>query len=143
MANATKSASIVPNPALEPANHFELRRGRKRITYTATNFAGQRQLDYDDGTESRSFTGDAVRSEESALGTLLTVELKVIFDGPKDLLTLVLPEVLLEGGKPEKLSAPVIFHTVQGSIVGRPLNPGPVQTYEEKTFRGTADFVLT
>jgi len=143
MATSAKSARIAPNPAFEPANHFELRRGRKRITYDATSFAGQRQLTYDNGTESRTFIGDDVRSEESALGTLLTVVLKVIFDGPKDFLTLVLPEVLVESGKPEKLSTPVIFHTVQGSIAGRPLNPGPVQTYEEKTFRGTASFVLS
>lgn len=143
MPTSAKPARIVPNPDFQPANHFELRRGKLRITYTATNLVGRPQINYNDGTESRTFTGDEIRHEGSALGTLLTVELKVIFDGPTDLLTLVLPEVLLEGVKPEKLSVPVIFHTIEGSLVGRPLNPGPVQTYEAKTFRGTASFVLT
>lgn len=128
---------------LQPANYFQLRRGRTRLTYTATNIAGQPQINYDDGTTPRTFTGQEIQQETSALGTLLTVELQVIFDGPRHLLTLVLPEVLLQDGKPEKLQTPVVFHTVQGSIAGRPLNPGPVQTYDVKTFRGTANFVLS
>ena len=49
----------------------------------------------------------------------------------------------MESGEAEKLSAPVIFHTTEGSLAGRPLNPGPVQTYELKTFRGTARMVFT
>ena len=143
MPTSAKTARTHPNPDLQPANHFELRRGRSKLTYTATNLVGRPQINYRDGTASRTFTGEEIRQERSALGTLLTVELQVILDGPTHLLTLVLPEVLLQDGNPEKLQTPVVFHTIEGSIAGRPLHPGPVQTYDVKTFRGTASFVLT
>ena len=42
-----------------------------------------------------------------------------------------------------KVDVPVVFHTVQGSIAGPPLNPGQVQTYDVKTFSGTASFVVS
>jgi hypothetical protein len=124
------------------ANFFELSHGRSTISYTASNIAGQPVVTYNNGSVTRTFTGDEVRREQTALGTLVTVTLEVIFDGPTHLLTLVLPEVLVRA-EPEKVSVPVIFHTVEGSIAGRLLNPGPVQTYKVEIFSGTASFVVS
>jgi hypothetical protein len=48
----------------------------------------------------------------------------------------------LEGGL-SGASAPVIFDTVEMSIAGPPLTPGPVQTYVVDIFSGTASFVIS
>jgi hypothetical protein len=124
---------------LASANFYELSHGRSKISYTESNIAGKPVVTYDN----RSFTGDEVRREKTALGTLVTVTLERIPDGPTNLLTLVLSEVLVHPGKPEKVSAPVVFHTVQGSIAGPPLTPGQVQTYDVKIYTGTASFVFS
>jgi hypothetical protein len=142
MATSVQTERKIPSPTLVDANFFELSHGRSTISYTASNIAGQPVVTYNNGSVTRSFTGDEVRREQTALGTLVTVTLEVIFDGPTHLLTLVLPEVLVRA-EPEKVSVPVIFHTVEGSIAGRPLNPGPVQTYKVEIFSGTASFVVS
>lgn len=128
---------------LVEANAFQLRCGKERFVFNAQNLIGQSQLSYDDGSEQRTYTGDEIRREETAVGVLLTVETSVIFDGPTDTVTLVLPQVLLEFGKPEKVSTFAVYTHTAGSIAGRPLNAGQVETYAVKTFRGTARFVLT
>lgn len=142
MATSVETERKIPTPKLVDANFFELSHGKSTISYTASNIAGQPVVTYDNGSVTRSFTGDEVRREETALGTLVTVTLEVIFDGPTHLLTLVLPEVLVRQ-EPEKVSVPVIFHTVEGSIAGPPLNPGPVQTYDVQIFSGTASFIVS
>ena len=94
---------------------------------------------YNNGKVTRTFTGNEVSREETTLGTLVTVILKTSVDGPRDLLTLVLPEVFVNK-VPEKLSTPVIFHTTEGVILPK---LGPVQTYNVKIFSGTASFEVT
>ena len=142
MATSVQTERKIPAPKLVDANFFELSHGKSTISYTESNIAGRPVVTYNNGSVTRTFTGDEVRREETALGTLVTVTLEVIADGPTHLLTLVLPEVLVRE-EPEKVSVPVIFHTVEGSIAGRPLNPGPVQTYDVKIFTGTASFVVS
>lgn len=128
---------------LKSANFYELSHGRITTSYTASNIAGEPVVTYNNGRVTQTFTGDEVRREMTALGTLVTVTLELVPDGPTSLLTLVLPKVLVGSRGPEKLSAPVIFHTVKGSIAGLPLDPGPVQTYDVKIFNGTASFILS
>jgi hypothetical protein len=140
MATSVKAKSSAQIAKLKAANFFELSRGRSTISYTASNIAGKPVVTYHKGKVTRTFTGDEVRREKTALGTLVTVTLEVVSDGPTSLLTLVLPEVLVGSDGPEKVSVPVVFHIVQSSIAGPPLNPGQVQTYDVKTFTGTASF---
>jgi hypothetical protein len=143
MATSARAARIAPIPALDEANHFELRRGRSRITYTVSNIAGDPVVTYNDGGTPRTFTGDEVRREKTELGTLVTVTLGVIPDLETRLLTIVLPEVLVNPGTPEPFSAPVVFTRVEMSIAGPPLHPGPVQTYDVKIYTGKASFIVS
>jgi len=142
MATSTQTEKVATS-ALETANLFELRLGKSTITYTASNIAGQPVVTYDDGNTPRSFTGDEVRREETALGALVTVTLEVISDLEEKLLTLVLPVVQLGPETPERLTVPVVFHRIESSIVGPPLHAGPVQTYDVKIFDATASFVIS
>lgn len=142
MAPSAQAVRKAPSLAFEDANFFELRRGGSRITYTESNFAGEPVVTYNDGTE-RTFTGDEVRRETTELGTLVTVTLGVIPDLERRLLTLVLPQVLVGAGNPEKVSVPVVFHRIEMSIAGPPFHPGPVQTYDVKTYKGKASFIVS
>jgi hypothetical protein len=138
MAASAQAVRKAPPPDLEEANLFELRYNHSRITYTASDIAGEPQV----SVGSQSFRGDEIRREKSELGTLVTVTLSEIPDLERRLLTLVLPEVLLDDA-PEKVSVPVVFTRVELSIAGRPLKPGPVQTYDVKIYKGKASFIVT
>jgi hypothetical protein len=140
-AQTQDAAALDVAPELQEANFFELRRGAERITFTAENFTGQPQLNYHDGQRDRVFTGPQITLETTALGQLVTVE-SVILDGPTRKITLVLPTVRL-AGKPEKVGTLVVYTRVAGPILRVPPGPGPIETYEVKTFRGTARFVIS
>ena len=139
MATSAQAVRKAPIPDLEEANFFELSRGRSTITYTASDIAGEPQVNYD----GRTFRGDEVRREPTELGTLVTVTLAVEPDLETRLLTIVLPQVQVKNGTPEKLSAPVVFTRIEMSIAGLPLHPGPVQTYDVKIYSGKASFILS
>jgi hypothetical protein len=131
------------NPAqLNAANFYDLRRDKKIVSYTESNIQGKPVVTYIDGGVTRSFVGDEIDIEKTALGSLVTVTLEVIPDKSRSLLTLVLPEVLLKDD-PEYLSAPVLFHTIEMSIAGPPTSPGAVQTYVVDIFSGTASFIVS
>jgi len=140
MAIASQKAAV---PVLEPANHFELRRGRTWISFSATSLSGKPLLHFEGGGLPRDFSGDEIRVEEGELGTMVTVDLRVVVDGPIDKLTLILPLVQLADGSPERFQSPVAFHTVERSIAGLPLVPGPVQAYDVKRFDGTASLRIS
>jgi hypothetical protein len=134
----TESSATIAR--LEAANLFELSHGRSTLSYTVSNIAGEPVVTYNNGTETKSFTGNEVGRETTTLGTLVTVLLQSSVDGPRRLLTLVQPEVLVGDRRPEKVSLPVIFHTTAGVILHQ---PGPRQTYDVQIFNGTASFVHT
>ncbi|HKV11317.1 MAG TPA: hypothetical protein VJ725_24455 [Thermoanaerobaculia bacterium] len=135
---AVRAAKAAP-PAFAEANFFELRRGTSKISFTVSNIAGEPVLSY--GTQ--TFTGREVRIETTEIGTLVTVTLSAIPDLETRLLTLVLPLVQVGPATPEKVSVPVIFTRVEMSIAGRPLHPGPVQTYDVKIYTGKASFIVS
>lgn len=125
---------------LAEANLFELSHGKRTLSYTVSNIAGDPLVSYFDGKETKTFVGNEVSLESTTLGTLVTVLLQSSVDGPRHFLTLVVPVVLVGDRYPEKVSLPVIFHTTAGFILPR---PGPRQTYDVQIFSGTASFVLT
>jgi hypothetical protein len=129
-------------PQFVEANFFELKRGSERFTFTASDIAGQPQLTHHDSQGDRTYRGKEIQRETTALGLLVTVVEKVIADGPTQKISLVVPTVLV-ADKPEKVKTFVVYTHVAGSLAGRPLNPGPVETYTVKTFSGKAQFVLS
>jgi len=139
MATSVSAVKKAPSPALESANLFELSRGRSSITYTASDIGGEPQVNYD----GRTFRGAEVRRQKTELGTLVTVTLEATPDLEMRLLTIVLPQVQVKNGTPEKVSAPVVFTRVELSIGGLPLHPGPVQTYDVKIYSGKASFIVS
>jgi hypothetical protein len=139
---ARAKAQVEPQASsqLEEANLYELRSGTLRLTYTARDFAGRPQLSYNDGKSSRTYTGDQIQQEETALGLLLSVA-DVAVDFITQRFTLVIPKVLVELGKPEKVATFVVFEN--GGRIPAPIQPGQAETYSVKNLRGTASLILT
>lgn len=140
MATSATTAPTLTKPKV--ANFFELSHGKDTLNYTVDNIAGQPALDYTHAGKRRSFTGDEIQSEKTTLGTEVTVTLERGVDSNSRLLTLVLPEVHVGSSGTEKLSVPVIFHTLLSSIIGPP-RTGPTQTYEVQIFDGTSSFIVS
>ena len=137
---ATQSQTKPAAPQLMEANHYELRNGSLSITYSATDLLGRPRLSFQDGKQTRDYAGDQIRREETALGQLLSVA-DVAVDFITNRFTLVLPTVLVTPGKAEKLSTFVVFEN--GGQVGRPQQPGPVETYSVKNLSGKASVIFT
>jgi hypothetical protein len=125
------------------ANFYELRSGRRRITYTASDITGRPLLNYSDRKRDLSFRGDEIQQDPQPIGLLLTVTLEAIPDLQSDLLTVLIPRVNLTNGGEEEVETEAIFTRVRTSIGGPDLVDGQVQTYDSRTFHGTASFILS
>ncbi|HVR95431.1 MAG TPA: hypothetical protein VMW27_02380 [Thermoanaerobaculia bacterium] len=126
----------------QEANFYELRSGRRRITYTASDKTGQPLLHYSDRKRDLSFRGEEIQQDPQPIGLLLTVTLEAIPDLQSDLLTILIPRVNLTDGE-EEVETEGIFTRVKTSIGGPNLVDGQVQTYDARTFHGTASFILS
>jgi hypothetical protein len=138
---AARASAAIQRP--DQANHFELQRGGTSITYDVTSITGKPLLNYNDGTISRSFTGDEIQTVPTTIGTLLTVDVEFIPDAETKAVTVVLPQVNLKDHKPRRFRTVVLFTTIRTSFVGPALVDGPVQTYTARTFRGVASLVFS
>ena len=122
------------------ANQYELSDVEVHVTYSSTGIDGRPHLTYDDGSESRSFSGDEIRSSPSELGTILTLTLEAVPDDYTHTLTVIIPDAnLVEEGA--ECTAVAIDTTIRTSIGGPGLVEGAVQSYLARTLRGVASFV--
>ena len=81
----------------EKPNQYQLMSNEIQITYTLSNDNGQPELSYQGTHGSLTFTGNDIRTEETLLGTLITVFLVRTVDTGSVTLTLLLPGVNLAG----------------------------------------------
>jgi hypothetical protein len=140
----TTQAQPQDTAALVDANVFELKHGKTHITFQEEGLSGKPRLEVRTGEETRTFTGDQIRQESTALGRLLTVD-RVLVDIIVDWFTVVLPEVRVESGKTETFSTLVIYvrHPgLTGPLVIGGTGPGADKTYEAQTYRGTASHFI-
>jgi len=149
-------AQATPGPSDEvggEANHFVLAGGDVQITYDTTGFAGKPQLTYrgpigfgpleERPIESRTIVGDQIRTEQSALGRLVTVYLDAMPDAATFFLTLLLPDFnpMIPGDTPTPFATLAILTTLLTSEAGPGIIEGALQEYEAVALEGTAEFV--
>src|SRR5437764_6208589 len=65
------------------------------ITYSTTGIDGKPHFTYHSATQSLSFSGDQIETQQSPLGTLVTVFIFRTIDGPSTSFTLLVPRVNL------------------------------------------------
>lgn len=112
------------------------------ISYSTTSITGKPLFSYSDAKGTHSFTGDEISTQETGIGTMVTVTLKVIPDGYSTRLTLLVPSINLNGSKREFRTI-VIKTTGQNSIGGPRLVTGAIESYKVIDLRGTADSVIS
>ncbi|MGH9163907.1 MAG: hypothetical protein ACRDZW_00105 [Acidimicrobiales bacterium] len=120
------------------ANLFDVQGGATTITYATTGITGQPSFHYQDAAHDVHAQGTDIRTKKTELGTLVTIDLDVVADGPSTTATLVLATVNLGDQHEQKLRALAIVTTTADSIGGPGLVVGQLQRYKSTVVRGTA-----
>lgn len=123
----------------ERPNLFELTGAETSVTYSTTSIDGQARLGYQDQHRKLEAVGDEIASQESDLGTLVSVQLEVIPDLHTLSFTLVVPAINL-GGTQQPFETFGVRTTSRTSIGGPGVVTGALQHYEVLELSGTAQF---
>ena len=112
------------------------------ITYSTSSITGKPLFGYKDTKgQQHNFTGADIRTIETEIDAMVTVTLQILPEVHVVTLTLLVPDVKLEGAaKPIKTIA--ILTTNKKPFSGVPLIKGALQTYEVIELQGTASFVV-
>jgi hypothetical protein len=121
-------------------NLYELSSHGVHITYSTTSITGKPILTYHDAVQTRTFTGDEIQTQTTSIGTLVTVFLMRIADGPSTSFTLLIPAVRLAGPEVVTVSTEGITTLHRSTLMGPPL--GQLELYTLHPLEGTARFVV-
>lgn len=121
------------------ANLFELQGYDIQITFSTTSITGQPQFSYQDPAENRSFSGDEIVSEETALGQMVTVQLKNnAADEGLESVTLLIPVIQL--GEAQSVPIQTLAILSRQAVFVAP-GSGQLQQYDPVYLVGTAQSV--
>ena len=123
------------------ANHFELSGLGIHVVYSTTSISGKPLFNYHDAFQAKNFSGDQIQTQKSVLGTLVSVYLMRISDGPSTSFTLIVPNVLLPTSNSANILTEGITTLHKSSIIGPPL--GQTELYTVHHLLGTASFVVS
>jgi hypothetical protein len=124
-------------------NHFALSGAETQITFDAASAAGGPRLTYDGPFGSYTLVGDEIRTEESALGPMVTVHLGAFPDQGDLWLTLLLPRFnpMSNADSPTPFATLAILKWVISTIAGPPCT-GPLEEYRVLPLEGIAQLVM-
>jgi hypothetical protein len=141
----TEIKSISPYQYEEPNLFFLQGVGPKykdvQISYSTSSITGKPLLTYKDSKGARSFMGDEIRTQNTDMGTLVTVTLETVTDLRTVTLTLLVPAINLDGSAKE-FKTIAIRTTNKTTIGGGSFVKGVVQFYEVIDLKGTANSVV-
>jgi hypothetical protein len=121
-------------------NQFELSGDGIHATYSTTSFLGKPLFNYHDLHQSKNFSGDEIKTEESALGTLVTVSLHQTPDSGSTTFTLIVPDANLPPSNVISIQTEGITTLHRSSII--PIQ-GQTEFYTVHKLHGTATFVVS
>lgn len=125
--------------ALSQANLYELSGKDTSVIYTPAGFAGAPQLTYRSGDQDLVFRGREVRTANTEIGALVTVDLSFTPDLETTVFSLFIPDVNLRNGSTE---APVetigLVSAAKTSIGGPALVQGQLTSYQSIALAGRA-----
>lgn len=111
------------------------------VTYSTTSFDGTPRFDYHDNHRSLSFVGDEqIRSEQTEIGTLVSVTLQLTVDSGSTSFSLLVPTVNLGNAQSVPISTIAITTRHKFSIIPS-LNLGQTELYTVTQLIGTAQDV--
>ena len=121
-------------------NLYELSGDGIKITYTLEPILGGPQFNYDDGKLSRLFKGDEIRTEDTEIGTLVSVTIHLEIDTGSTSFTVVIPKVGLGQSTSEPITT-IGITTVHRRRVPGPTPQGQDDLYTVHPMKGTAKIV--
>jgi len=124
------------------ANLFELSGRTIQVTYSTTNILGGPIFSYRDNLLSRSFRGEEIRIETTAIGEVVTVTLETIPDLRTVTFSLIVPAVtVMSQSSGTRIKVLGITTRTLTTIAGPP--PGPQQLYSAVYLNGSAQFIVS
>jgi len=122
----------------EAANQFDLKGHGIHVTYSTTSLTGQPQFDYQGTHGEHTFTGEQIRTQQSELGTLVSVTLVPSIDSTRITLSILLPSFNMAGQSEQPFKTLAIQTTYAGAIL---VHAGARATYEVVHLHGTAHII--
>ena len=120
------------------ANTFELADTNVRITYAAQGNAGQPVLTYEGPEGNNTFQAADIRTTAADVAVFVTVTLRKAIDRGTEMLTLLVPTVIVAGEVSVAVRTEAVF-TSFPNVVGRK-TLGQVQMYRVEALAGLARF---
>lgn len=122
-------------------NLYELQGSGVTISYTPAGLGGVAQLNFKDKEQDLVFRKDQVRRDETAIGVLVTVGLKLVPDFESEFVSVLIPAANLPNGEDTAIETLAVYTAEAGGIVGPVLVRGQVQTYRTVALKGKARLV--
>lgn len=123
------------SPASSP-NQFDLFRKDVHVQYATTGIDGRARLSYRDRKREMSFTGEAIRVEETSIGRLISVDIEAVPDLHTITFSFFVPTIKVE--REAHVVTEALYTTSRTSIAGPALVKGQVQTWRGITLSGIA-----
>ncbi|MGB9938764.1 hypothetical protein [Methanosarcina sp.] len=141
----TKSVSLDNETNNEPNNFILSGVGQHkdvRINYSTTSFRNVPIFSYNDSKDTYYFMGSEIRAQETEIGTMVTVTEMYYPHQCEIMLTLLVPDINLDGDCSEQEFETIAIRTTSKSTyIGQQGVKGAVQSYEVIHLNGTANIV--
>ena len=123
-------------------NLYQVSGGGLHVSYSTTGFDGKAHFHYQDSIHSLDFSGPAIRTIDTEIGTLVTVTIRPTVDTGSTSFSLFVPVINLtssSGSAPIKTFG---ITTVHRFSVVQAFMAGQIESYSETTLSGTAQEVF-
>jgi hypothetical protein len=122
-------------------NLYELHGNDLSVVYSTSGFDGQPSFAYQDEYVALSRRGDEIRTNDTEVGTLVTITIQNTPDLGSTSFTLLVPRVNLSGTQRGANISTEGITTRHRSSIAPQLDQGQIDHYRVTHLSGTADFV--
>lgn len=133
------AATPTPKKAAVQPNLFELSGKDIKVTYSLSSFQGKPQLHLEANGNTRDFSGKDIRTQDTEIGTLVTVTLSIVPRRSESLFSLMLPHF---GSMGNSMSQSMKTFAVLTQKANGPKGSGQLESYQTVPLSGTAKFVV-
>jgi hypothetical protein len=127
-------------PFVSP-NLYQLSGNNLHINYSTSGVDGKPHFNYQDAHKSLSFTGNEIRTEESDLGTVVSVTIQLTVDSGSTSFSVLIPRVNLTASESVQINTEGIVTIHRFSIIPA-ANHGQLDLYTATKLHGTATRVV-
>jgi hypothetical protein len=132
--------NVTKPPVIVTSNKYDLHGGNVTVTYGASGVDGKPYLNYSDSNLSRLFKGDEIRViQETDLGTLVSVTIRMTIDSGSTSFTVFIPRVKMTDGQAASTNIVTVgITTLHRFSIVSVFMMGQIDHYTAITLSGTA-----